>query len=327
MNSYKLFKVFFNVNQDCSFINKGGNLFINIDKGLFIYNFFNNSINNIIEGEVYCFRLHNNKIIYQLKNGGNLLELETKKIFEGNYYLVRSLIISNDSLLIRGKNSENKKVIYEYNNLDIKESSLNILPDMILYNSHYIYVELNTIFMYNFKNEIIWEISFSELIQSEDATLRSKIIEKFGKLFFIVSGTLFCLNANSGKVEHYFENYLYEIFQDDKQIYTSKFENILCRINPENFEVEEWDVSDLVKKNGFDSIHDHRCTAKNGLFYFTQTLGDNKAKFGVLDFNTKELIYKYEFEPKNGGISSIQVNEDRIFIHTQDNTLHIFEKE
>ncbi len=137
---------------------------------------------------------------------------------------------------------------------------------------------------------------------------------------------MFCLDVNSGIVEYFFENYSYEIFQNEKHIYTSKYENILCRINPKNFEVEQWDVNDLVKKNGFDNIHDHRSVVKNDLFYFTQTLGDTKAKFGVLDFENKELIYKHEFEPKNGGISNIQVSEDRIFIHTQDNTLHIFEK-
>lgn len=174
---------------------------------------------------------------------------------------------------------------------------------------------------------IKWEVSFSELIESEKATLRSEILEKFGKLFFVVSGTLFCIDVSSGHILHRFEGIGRPIFQDQDYIYSTKYENILCRINPENFEVEEWDVNNLIKKNGFDNIHDHRCAAKNGLFYFTQTLGDNKAKFGVIDFDKKELLYKYEFEPKNGGISSIQVSEERVFIHTQDNTLHIFEKE
>jgi hypothetical protein len=183
--------------------------------------------------------------------------------------------------------------------------------------------------LFNFKNEIIWQHSFSELIQWEETFIYHKIINFENKIFFRVAGNnevgLFCIDVNTGEVLNKFIDY-YEIFQDEKYIYTSKYENILCKINPEIFEVEEWNVNDLVKKNGFDNIHDHRCTAKNGLFYFTQTLGDDKAKFGVLDFNSKELIYKYEFEPKNGGISSIQVSEDRIFIHTQDNTLHIFEK-
>ena len=63
------------------------------------------------------------------------------------------------------------------------------------------------------------------------------------------------------------------------------------------------------------------------MFCFTQTLGDDKAKLGVLDWGKKELIYKHDFDPKNGAIGSIQVSETRMFVHTQDNILHIFEKE
>ena len=130
-----------------------------------------------------------------------------------------------------------------------------------------------------------------------------------------------------GELLKKFGEVCYEIFQDGDYIFSSRFENILCRINTKTLELDEWDCNSLIKTNGFDAIHDHRCAALNNKFYFTQSLGDNKAKVGVLDWDTKDLVYKHEFDPENGAIGSIQVNESRMFIHTQDNTLHIFEKE
>lgn len=185
--------------------------------------------------------------------------------------------------------------------------------------------------LFNFKNELIWEVSFSELTSSDKSFLHSQIICCEDRMFFVLDGSekrgLFCIDIKTGEVKHLFKDYYYEIFQDQKYIYTSQYENILCRIDSNTLEVEEWDVNELIKKNGFDNIHDHRCAAQDGLFYFTQTLGDVKAKLGVLDFNQKELLFNYEFEPTNGGIGNIKVSGDRVFIHTQDNTLHIFEKE
>jgi len=185
--------------------------------------------------------------------------------------------------------------------------------------------------LFNFDNEIIWEHSFNGLIESEKAFLHGEILEQSGKLFFSVAGDklgdLFCLDVNSGMILHKFEGLVYTIFKDEEFIYTTRYENVLCKINPLTFEVEDWDVNELVKSNGFLSIQDHRCVAYNGKFYFTQTIGDTIAKLGILDTHKKELVYKYDFEPENGGIGSIQVKENRIFIHTQDNTLHIFEEE
>ncbi|PAM94915.1 hypothetical protein B4N84_10750 [Flavobacterium sp. IR1] len=196
----------------------------------------------------------------------------------------------------------------------------------------YLFVEEKKIEMKSITDDsFIWQLSFSELIQDKTATLNSEVIEINSKLYLIVlgsdSGGLFCVDVNSGKVLMHYPRVSRFLVKDENYIYSSKYENILCKINPITNEMEEWDVNELVKDNGFENIHDHRCTADNGLVYFTQTLGDNKAKFGILDTNKKELVYKYDFEPKNGGIGSIEVNNDRIYISTQDNTLHIFEKD
>ena len=179
--------------------------------------------------------------------------------------------------------------------------------------------------------EETWRHSYSDLTNAEKANLHSRVLSSDDKLFFVVTGNerkgLFVLDVETGEVIKKFEGLCYEIFKDGDYIYTTQFENILCRVNTKTLELEEWDCNALITENGFHSIHDHRCDVVNDKFCFTQTLGDDKAKLGVLDWEKKELVYKHEFEPKNGAIGSIQVNETRMFVHTQDNVLHIFEQE
>lgn len=176
-----------------------------------------------------------------------------------------------------------------------------------------------------------WKHKYSELTGLNKANLHSQVLNSDSKLFFVITGNdkkgLFALDIETGDVLKKFDNLCYEIFKDGGYIYTTKFENILCRINTRTLELEEWDCNDLIVKNDLHSIHDHRCNVIDGKFCFTQSLGDNKSKLGVLDWEKKELVYKYNFEPGNGAIGSIQVNNTRMFVHTQDNTLHIFEKE
>ncbi len=180
-------------------------------------------------------------------------------------------------------------------------------------------------------NISVWQQTFTDLTESESANLNSQILNSEDKLFFVVTGNgrkgLFVLDIRTGQVLKKFEGLSHEIFKDEEYIYTTSFENILCRINIKTLELEEWDCNTLIKENNFESIHDHRCDVVDGKFCFTQSLGDNKAKLGVLDWRVKELVYQYDFEPKNGAIGSIQVSSTRMFASTQDNTLHIFQKE
>lgn len=186
--------------------------------------------------------------------------------------------------------------------------------------------------LFNFENENIWKINIKEILEDETVYLHNEILEINNKLFFIISGQeighfLYCVDIETGTILYKYEGLFGFLTKDDKYIYSQKFENILCKINTETGELEQWNVNDLLIENGFESIADHRTTALNEIVYFTQTIGDNKAKFGLLDTKKKQLIFKYNFEPKNGGIGKIEVNETRVYIHTQDNTLHIFEKE
>lgn len=200
----------------------------------------------------------------------------------------------------------------------------------LLYNDCFISRNKSKIGLFNFNNKCIWERDYTEIISSEKAYTSHKTLLFDNKLFLTIqggdSGGLVCLNADNGDVIDNFPNLNYEIFSNDKIIYTTCFENRLCQINTSNYKISEWNVNEIIKGNGFESIHDHRCTVSEQKFYFTQTLGDIKAKLGVLDWDKKELIFKHEFLPENGGVAGIQINKSKILIKMQDDSLHIFEE-
>ncbi|GAA5027818.1 hypothetical protein GCM10011506_15910 [Marivirga lumbricoides] len=202
---------------------------------------------------------------------------------------------------------------------------------LVIDDNSFVSCGIDKIGVFDFDNNKIWRFKYSDFIKSDKAILHSQILSFNGKLFFVIDGNdnrgLFVLDVKTGRVLKKFEGLCYELFQDYEYIYTTHFENILYRIDAKTLEIEEWDCHELIKSKGFESIHDHRCDIVNGKFFFTQSLGDNRAKLGVLDWEKKELVYKHDFEPKNGAIGSIHVSETRIFVHTQDNILHIFKEE
>lgn len=184
----------------------------------------------------------------------------------------------------------------------------------------------------DFVRNVIWQHKFSDLIQADDAYLNSEIIEVGGKLYFTLNSQkggdpgIICLDVQSGELIRHFAGTFFGVFKDNDFVFSTKYQNILCRIDSRTNEIETWDVGQLLKENNFKSINDHRCTARDGKFYFTQTFGDHNAKLGILNFDKKTMDYKYDFEPSHGAIGSIKLGKDRIFVHTQDYTLHIFEK-
>jgi len=116
--------------------------------------------------------------------------------------------------------------------------------------------------------------------------------------------------------------------QENNYIYSYKLDFIVLKIDAISNKIIEYRLADLLIQNGFDPNSDlRRSTVSNNILYFTQTLGSKVAKLGVIDLNNQTMVYKYDFPKESGAIGSIQVSNERIYVHTQDNTLHIFQKE
>lgn len=316
------------------FINQGSNsnlYFLNKDKYLSVYR---NGLTDIELNDIKCEVAEKwregyliNECIY-FKIGDKAISL-----FDNGTYKVS--IMSDDELFIKSLDFENEKVRYGIYNFPAQQTHwLNKIfvgkPRSIIERNFIVSTTDDSIAITNLNDGREWKYLYTDLLRSSKAVLRSQILSIKGRLFFVIDGNdnrgLFVFDIETGELLKKFDGPYYEIFQDDEHIYTTQFENVLCRINNETLELEEWYCSALIKEIGFESIHDHRCAVINGKICFTQSLGDNKAKLGVLDWGKRELVYKFDFEPQSGAIGSIQASESRIFVQTQDNILHIFEK-
>ncbi|MCG8699649.1 MAG: hypothetical protein MI922_16460, partial [Bacteroidales bacterium] len=304
--------------------------FINSNKLLCLYK----------DGRTEVLLTNKSEIVEEWRNGHIINENQfysegkLESIFEVNIF--KTLIINDDRLLVKHIDYEKEEIKYGIFDFSLKNIEWladvgGSQPRMLVKDKNLISTTNSIVKSFILNNGITWQKSYSELTKSNKANLHSQILNGDDKLFFVVTGNerkgLFALDIKTGEVLKKFDGLCYEIFKEGNYIYTTQFENILCRINTKTLELETWDCNIMVTDNGFHRIHDHRCDVVNNRFCFTQSLGDNKAKLGVLDWDRKELVYKYEFKPENGAIGSVHVNDTRIFVHTQDNTLHIFEKE
>jgi hypothetical protein len=314
---------------------KEGNNVVKIDEFLNRKIFFTKQnpfiIESIIDNKL-CIRDKASLTYIELKSGtlSKTIPLHFQNSVQIKYQ-------EDNFIIIRNQIDENVWKVFCINNIgDIIWENNDSKPFLAygVYNKYliYLFLESKKIAMNNIDNDlVIWEVTFVALTKSSVIYPYLELLESNRKLFFMLGsenrGGVFCVNTKNGEEIALYKGCFSFLLKDDNFIYSSRHENIFCKINSSTDNVEEWDVNQLLKNNGFDNIHDNRCAVHDGLFYFTQTLGDNKSKFGILDTDKKQLVYKYEFEPKNGGIGRIQVSESRIFITTQDNTLHIFEKE
>ncbi len=182
------------------------------------------------------------------------------------------------------------------------------------------------------QGKLIWQTHFKNLCGVDTVYPQNEVLESNEKLYIVISSQggrkgLFVIDLKTGKEIGFYKDLVFRPFKDNDSIYISTYQNKFCRIDSKTDKIVEYELNEIVKKNGFESLHDHRFCVSNNILYFTQTLGSKVAKLGVIDLNNQTMVYKYDFPKESGAIGSIQVSNERIYVHTQDNTLHIFQKE
>ncbi|MFK7000163.1 hypothetical protein V3470_00015 [Flavobacterium oreochromis] len=338
MINLKCIKLFRNIKWTSPYIIIQNNLYLNSKDGVYFFNFSNLDFEKIIDKEIESIIISKNNVFYQKENGEDLFELfNDKKIF-GKFFLARTLIF-NDKIVFKGKNKNNEKVIYELDGFKIKESEINQLPDFVFNNKYYLCLSLKTVNVFDINNQIIWQQSFSDLLPSqetEEISISQEIIEISNVIYFTLNtnnqNICFGLDAQTGKVVKQFPNILGDLIQENEYIYFLYY-NSITRLNTTNDTIEKWDIQDLLDKEDIGYLYFPRWAVLDGQIYFSQTKGSDihsgkiGARFGVLDFNKRELIFKDQLDPKYGTIGSIKASKERLYLHTQDSTLHVFEKE
>ncbi|TRX33233.1 hypothetical protein FNW52_15860 [Flavobacterium sp. ZT3R18] len=188
----------------------------------------------------------------------------------------------------------------------------------------------------DFENKEVWYHTFSSLLGEEVAGISNEIIEISGIIYFILFGKetkkCFGLDANTGKVVKNYPDLVGQLVVEDEYIYFLHTE-IISVLNTKTDEITTWFIDDLMKEKGIDSLLFPRWAVRDGLIYFSQSKGADRysdnvgARFGVLDPIKKEMLWHHQLPLENGIIGEIKVNQNRIYLHTQDQTLFVFEKE
>jgi hypothetical protein len=311
------------------------------DTVAFIDNDYNFIIENRIrlKGKFTIGGSYGNKVIlFDTDNFKSLIyDFDSKliKVVDEFAIIQRSEVINGEFFAGTNDGKTIAYILCEADSFDIKQylGDLNGLkgPYVAIENRYYISRDKKQIGLFDFNNQSIWLKSFSDFTSSESNFIGVRMISLNDRLFFQVSSEekkgLFCINIMTGDLLNFYPEVSGGFLVNDKKfIYSIKYPNIICVINPLNGECMEWDANDLIKENGFYSVSDHRCTAHEGLIYITQTLGEIYAKTGIFDPFKKKLLAKYDFKPENGGIGSIKVEGDKVYIQTQDLKLHVFEQ-
>jgi hypothetical protein len=205
-----------------------------------------------------------------------------------------------------------------------------------VYNNYFLSINQKEIGLFKFDNNPIWKLSFIDLLGSDNVLFHSDIVEYEGRLFFYVSGAegqrTFCVDIETGKIlNEYPELQGYSKIEGDN-LYNLFFEKLRVLHIPTNA-IKVYDMQLLLATNGIERPDYARWLVKDGLIYMAQNKGADKnavdkgAVIAIVNPIQQQLLWKYSLPATCGMIGSLQLTNDRLFVHTQDSTLHIFEKD
>lgn len=182
--------------------------------------------------------------------------------------------------------------------------------------------------VFTFDNTCVWEICYKDLFKEyESIGAGTTNILKVENHLYVQLDKTYCIDLNTGGLKYTYDQKFTN--SEDEFLYGLQFLSMekfqLAILNTKINEVKIIDVSDEFNKNNI--YPDNRIVISEKLIYFSQNMGDSIAKIGVFNPAFGKILWKYDFEKKNGMIGKLEINGDKIYAHTQDKTLHIFEKE
>ncbi len=278
----------------------------------------------ISDSILYKHNLISNNIVKTLLPKKSKLQI---KIIQKDKYIIRYKLLDNDwkirCLDLFGS------VIWETENAEPFNSKLigdNFIVD---------FIRQKKLGLFDFNNNPIWQYNYTDLLGLENPDivgLYSDIIKINNDIYLYLAGRdkngekqgTFCIDLETGKINHIYNNIIGYSFQENKLLYNIH-NNKLNILNTTTQEIKTIDFSNELKKHNI--FPDSKFVVQNGLIYFKQSTGDVIARIGILDPKTAKLIWKYDFPKGSGGVGSLKVKNNRIYAHTQDGTLYIFEKE
>ena len=312
-------------------------------------------------GKFYCSEWENNYKIFDenlelVEEGKDKTFLYLSKEFLETYFLDEQQKIFITALLDR---EENLMVLG-----DIDRSAISVFSNEYIYT--YIKNDKTSIRAFSIqKKEHLWEFPLSSLDKGKDYNTDEEFdyeVEQFVEIYnnilwvyiervgfiglYIQTGELkhrilgIPKGNLLGKVDSYVDNEEFYIFYRAKFILDEKKGIIIGLIADRFFEIDlnkekitpmlygMWDKMEKMnlKKYGVNG----NTSLQGDLLYF---YNDKELQFGVLDINTKEIIYVsepiavVERDDSFTRLRDLKVSENKVYILDSNHTLHIFERE
>ncbi|WP_313578087.1 hypothetical protein [Chishuiella sp.] len=292
---------------------------------------------------VFFLKKFNNYILLQPKSDK---ERENVYVINENNKLLFGLIlthsfIENDQLYILNSNRNIIKYDNKINKIT-EYHNIGRFPKLFI-NNTYLKITIEQLFCYKLNNNgILWQQSFTDLLQSEEVLLRYYYVYKEKIVIHLLTNGLLqnkyvsiVLDVNTGK-----ELYRTEETLGKKLInglgYTL-YDQILWISNPETYEVKRIDLSETLfplNKIIDDKIGDVDLGKTEVKFrfspdyfsvdypylYFSEQRG---LQVGALNIETKELVFHTEIEEK-GLVKDLKSSNGKLFVHTTENNLYVF---
>lgn len=182
------------------------------------------------------------------------------------------------------------------------------------------------------KQKKLWEIDLKEKLNLHDPTIYKHVA--FGGYLYVYinddrnpdKSHVYCIDLETGEIVAEFPDFKGYVSVFDRYIYTTRY-SFIQRFNPETKVLENIDIEKELKKNGFREMDFTRWLVKDNYMYFVQNFGDVQARVGIVDLSTQTIVDKIVLDRKNGSIGTIKVHNNRLYILSQDSTLHIYEAE
>lgn len=186
---------------------------------------------------------------------------------------------------------------------------------------------------YSTEGNLCWEKKLQEMLGPGDTRQTGNLILSNGDLYIVLESAFerkkatYVIDVETGKILSQFDNLAGSYHIEDGIVFKAygySVDRIDTRTNTlihDNFE-------DILKPENLWIHDDTSILTEDALLYFYDgaTIGGNRV--GVLDLKSHKLLWqaKLKIKSRYKSIRSMQLHDDILYVHADDDTLHVFEK-
>jgi hypothetical protein len=175
--------------------------------------------------------------------------------------------------------------------------------------------------------KVQWSIDVREIFQEEKLDVVDVNVTK--GLLFIFCRTAYdaftlCMDMYTGEVIRKINEVKSELKEFNGNLYCVKGFDKIGKLNQDDFTLEIFDYSQILRPIDMTIRSSNFYISGENYLFFVDGGAIPKNRFGVIDMNNGKLVHTETFA-RSLLIGNLDVRGNRIFVHTSDNELHVYE--